>query len=514
MYEFDSVSDMSSSQGTPGLDTGFYREATGSVAAELRSVGVQWMKYTRPSGSWDLSNTHIYIWANCIFASLLANKADGGLRVLVGDGTNVGYWYCEGSDTYAGGWVCLVADTSVALDSGSCTLTAVTEIGVGLNFASGAKNVESTWIDVARYGDGITVTSDTSCTLADIYAYSSADLDGRAHGIVRREGGVYFVQGKIRLGDASSGSITFEDASQIIIFEDKKVAADLYEIVIQGNAGGTTSVKFGAKSGGRGISGCIFKAAGTPKFDFTAVDTDIDALGLYGCTFFDAAIISLPPNAANREVLSCSFEKCGQVDPDTCAVQYCSFISADDRGILIDTASHNVTDCSFISCGHGVHCPISVAIDFDNLIFSGSNGSDKWDVEHSISGTLTINALPYANPSESYVEETGGGSTTINNTKVLKVTVLDKEDLAPVDLAQTSIYLLDSPYTELMNEDTDAQGVAQENYNYTADVDVVVKVRKTDDTDDPRYVGYSTISKITDEGLSLTVLLKQQLLPI
>jgi hypothetical protein len=65
-----------------------------------------------------------------------------------------------------------------------------------------------------------------------------------------------------------------------------------------------------------------------------------------------------------------------------------------------------------------------------------------------------------------------------------------------------------------MNEDTLATGIATEDYNYVGAVDVVVKVRKSEDTDDPRYVAFSKIDKITSDGLNLAVTLKEQSLPI
>jgi len=264
MYDFDSITDVTASQGSPALDLALLKEGVGSIAAELWGAGIKDMYYTRPSGTWDVSNSHIYIWFYCIHPNL-DTKANGGIRIRVGDGSNVGYWYVGGSDTYGGGWICLVIDTSKSLDFGSCTLTAVTSIGIAINITSSFKNVETTWVDIARFGDGITITSDATCTMDNILAVSENTTN--ASGIIRKEGGVFFVQGKLRFGDASgTSSITFEDNSEIVVFEDKDVASTLYEIIIQGNATGTTSVKFGTKSGSRGISGFVFKSAGMPRY--------------------------------------------------------------------------------------------------------------------------------------------------------------------------------------------------------------------------------------------------------
>ena len=66
-----------------------------------------------------------------------------------------------------------------------------------------------------------------------------------------------------------------------------------------------------------------------------------------------------------------------------------------------------------------------------------------------------------------------------------------------------------SPYTELMNEDTNVSGIAYEDYTGSYPVDVVVKTRKSDDLDDPRYFPESSIQQITSSGLTLTVSMRE-----
>jgi hypothetical protein len=89
----------------------------------------------------------------------------------------------------------------------------------------------------------------------------------------------------------------------------------------------------------------------------------------------------------------------------------------------------------------------------------------------------------------------------------LNITVKNKNTLAAIVGVQTSIYLKDSPFTELMNEDTIAGGIASASYAGSTPVDVVWKCRKSDDLDNPRYKGASSIETITANGLEITVLL-------
>lgn len=108
-----------------------------------------------------------------------------------------------------------------------------------------------------------------------------------------------------------------------------------------------------------------------------------------------------------------------------------------------------------------------------------------------------------------YFTDDAGGTFTPPVSRALTVTVQDKSTLALLQNVQTSIYLKDSPFTELMNEDTNASGVASETYTGTVPVDVVVKARKSEDTDSPRYFGESQLSEITTSGLTLTISLEQ-----
>lgn len=126
-----------------------------------------------------------------------------------------------------------------------------------------------------------------------------------------------------------------------------------------------------------------------------------------------------------------------------------------------------------------------------------------------------INASSPSNPAENEFEHTGAtaGEVRVSNTVNLTITVQDAAKNL-IENAQTSIYLAASPFTELMNEDTNASGVATESYNYAGDTEVIVKVRKSDDLDDPRYQGFSDVQTIRSGGLAQTVTLKKQPLPI
>lgn len=106
-----------------------------------------------------------------------------------------------------------------------------------------------------------------------------------------------------------------------------------------------------------------------------------------------------------------------------------------------------------------------------------------------------------------YYTDDAGNTWVPPTTVTLEITVQDVGQVV-IQNAQTSIFLLDSPFTQLMNEDTTALGVASESYSYVGVVDIVYKVRKSDDLDSPRYQPFSGIGQITASGFTATVTLE------
>ena len=91
----------------------------------------------------------------------------------------------------------------------------------------------------------------------------------------------------------------------------------------------------------------------------------------------------------------------------------------------------------------------------------------------------------------------------------LIVKVIDKITYLPIENVQTSIQLFDSPYTQLMNEDTLADGIASEIVSFFGEFTVIVKIRKSETTDDPRYKPDAYIGTVTSSGLNLTVTMQE-----
>lgn len=355
-----------------GADTQLYREGSGSIYGTLRTVGNNDMTFA-PTTSKNLTNVHLRIWFLYTCLKQLNTDANGGIQIGVSDGVNTGYWYVSGSTTYLGGWYNLVVDTARACDSGTKpTMTAITSIIIRVNLTAAPKNATNTWIDNLNYCDGLQAYG-TTFSLADILAAENATTGG--WGVIRKISGIYYLAGSLSFGD-TSGTTTcvYVDTSQVIVFENRPVASTLYGITVTGNSTNKTSFTMGAKSGTAGISGCMLRtesSSQTPKFFFTGSSSNVSTLKLYGCTFVDAGTITLPASAADKEVISCNFEMCAEVLPDTCSVTFCNFINCDDKGTRLSSTSHNLSDCSFVTCAKGIEFSAAGSFSLSNVRFTG-----------------------------------------------------------------------------------------------------------------------------------------------
>lgn len=302
------------------VDTDVKVQGTGCLGLKV-SAATSASIYT--IASFDASSTHIYVWMLCTTPAILDTQANGGLRIRIGDGTNTGDWYVGGSDTYFGGWRCFVIDTSRSFDANSGTApnkTACTRVGVvckTTGMVSGAAN--NFFWDVLRYGTGLTITGGTSGDPGTFDNIVTEDL-ANAYGIIRKEGGVYFLQGRLIFGDTGSGNTVFRDSGKILVFENKPVASTLYRIQVQ-EGSGSTEFRLGAATGSGestlATAGVVIDTAG-PLYDLLFDDADITTLQLYGVNAKGADDVqigttSVTLTGSGVSIVDCTFNTTGQV---------------------------------------------------------------------------------------------------------------------------------------------------------------------------------------------------------
>ncbi|MHA2404397.1 MAG: hypothetical protein ACXADH_15470, partial [Candidatus Kariarchaeaceae archaeon] len=160
----------------------------------------------------------------------------------------------------------------------------------------------------------------------------------------------------------------------------------------------------------------------------------------------------------------------------------------------------------------GTSCPITMTL--RDMAFSGynaSNGQNDSTLYFSDKGsdtTWTISTIDCSG-NISYRKGRSGDTVTITAAVPVTITVKNKGTLAVIENAQTSVWATDDR-AQVMNEDTNASGVATESYTGSTPREVEWRVRKSDTLDDPRYFAESGIDTIqSSTGLTLTVLLEE-----
>lgn len=499
---------------SPSDVSDFFQQGTQCVGFNVRGNGNNDITLTVTE---NLSGvTHLRCWYLTTVVTESEIQANGGVQFWVSDGSNTGYWYVSGRDTYPGGWYPLVVNLANAVDAGTKPdMTVITTMGLRFVHSGVAKNAQNTWVDHVYTCNGIIAYGDIGGNPFDLDDVLTEDADpNNGWGIVRKIGGVFFLTGSIQFGDSGgSNACDFLDTNETIVFEDRPVHPNLYNWRIIDNATALTEFVCGTKSGTSGTSGVTIRLENTDqsaRWSMIASDPDLDNFKLYGCNFSGAGTIFLPLNSADVEVLSCTFNQCDEVLPSTCVVVSCFFISATDRGLRLEVA-HNVTDCTFIVCGHCLHIPLSENITIDGFTFIGSDGVTLWDADHSVSGHLTVNAVE-SNINNTFIEHTitspppwHTGSSTVNNSVNVNITVLDEAAVA-IENAAVGVFQVGDE-TQVMNELTTAAGLATEVFNYTGHpTDILIRVRKSS-TGSTRYFSVLTTAKISSNGLDLTTTL-------
>ena len=168
-YTLISTCDLITSQGSwSGVDTPDTvdkKQGNSSLCGTLKASGnndTTFIPTGSPTTKLNLSNKHVRFWFLITSGGLVNLYANGGIQFWATDGTNTGYWYVGGRDTYAGGWQNFVVDMSKPVDAGTkpSDMTQITQIGTRHNLTTIGKNVDNVWIDHFSVCDGLVVSGD------------------------------------------------------------------------------------------------------------------------------------------------------------------------------------------------------------------------------------------------------------------------------------------------------------------------------------------------------------------
>jgi hypothetical protein len=164
---------------------------------------------------------------------------------------------------------------------------------------------------------------------------------------------------------------------------------------------------------------------------------------------------------------------------DTTALEVSAVAQVDDK----------IINCKFTNNVRAINITTAGTYKFSNLTFSGNT----YDIENSSAGAVTINCENGANPT-TYIN-TGGGSTSIVNTKTLTITCKNESGLA---IAGIKVRIEKTSDKTLVCEgSTNSSGIYTFSYSYGGDLSVKVIARLKG------YKNAAALDTITTNGLSV-----------
>jgi hypothetical protein len=510
------------------LNTSEYAESTASVAYAYNIATGQIYWSDGGTTTLDLTDQMIYIYSAC---NALQNSWTTGPHALfLGDGTNQVAFHMAGGDRdvfkHADGpvlWQSFVLDGPEA--SGIYTDGEYTNVAgnlINLNFAAieefGGHYItqskalgggQNCFCDIIRYGnDGIRVTGGSGTgpgTFLEVVLEDRSTDNQKAHGIIRElSTDVYGIQGPITFGwdNGTTEDSWFDDDGIVIVYENRRIGDNRYYFNVVGSGAQITNftlIGSTIKSAGPKVK-CDFSSSGIDSFILTSVV--FTALGneIYFANDIDAS---------GHFITQCTFDTCGIIDPGTVNFNNNTIQNAvnPSGGLLIDDDdTDSLSDLSFISgpSGHAIYVSVSGSYQLTNFTYTGygATGTTDASVFNNSSGIVILNI----NGGDSPTYRNGVGSTTfIKNSVDLTITVVDTNNNK---INNASVYIEDSNNNELMNEYTNAQGVATETYNYVGDEDILIRIRKSS-TGATRYYPIRTTGKIESTGFTLTAVMSE-----
>lgn len=396
----------------------------------------------------DISNGHIYVWVNCGIVGLLDTKANGGmtLRCTGPTSTNFVEWEVGGSDSWPpaiqGGWVMFVVDTASTPSNTGGTppaLTAIQKIGItAITATVMTKTVDNTWIDAAWFlpdaTPGIIIEGrnggSTDWTFSDI----NTQLGDSAGMFVAGDGGSWICNAPIQFGVNDSVTHAFTDTNQFVFWSDQEFAAsDLYALSALGNAGGTTNVTLGIKTGtgddATGAQGCnIVAASGGVRWSMDFNDPNVDGVNFYGCALVHGGDFLLDDPAVS--FISTSYLDCTSALVTNSEQLRCSVIDAnttDDNPFMTTDDFGDIVFCSFeFSDGHGVGLTTprvaSQSSKGNTFAGYGAIGTTDAAIENDTGGAVSISTTSGASVAEHTYQNGSGASTTVTGAVAITVT--------------------------------------------------------------------------------------------
>lgn len=261
---------------------------------------------TSGGGTTAVPDGNIYIWAAFLAAGSAFTIANGGLQIMLGDGTNRSFWNVAGSDTYSGGFQKWAVNTNITEsenDGTSVDIGNVTEIGFVTDVGGTTTRFDNFVVDAMEVGKGLTFQGTTASDA--LFSESQVIDEATAIGILSEENGIIFSQGSLEFSGTAQTSI-----AETLVFTDTLGGAYTYECDITGTIVMTNSI-----INGSGAVDFNFDTSGATAFTMTG-----GSLGGFnilttasGQTISGAVFQSGGASTIANAVESSSFNQCGQI---------------------------------------------------------------------------------------------------------------------------------------------------------------------------------------------------------
>ena len=384
--------------------------------------------------STDLSAHTIFSWMR---NSGPNTKANGGMRILLGDGTDRIAYYVGGSDDFGHfvlGWSMFKMDTTILPGNfevltgveANLTTTAIVDVGMGGQFpGKAAGNADNVFVDILRYiangSAALSISGGTTGargTWAEIVVEDFSTSADAAFGILRTlvaGSKAYELNYGIEFG-AATGDTFFDDSDFQLIIAGTDMAAGNMDVDL---VAGTGTNLFAL------TNFVIIGIGAISNWDLSAL---FETMSLNDGQFVDIGAISFPVTGGTlRECQTTLFVNCGQVDPSTMTFKFNSFIgSLDADGALLWPSSvTNLSDLDFVSdgSGHAIEALNTGTFDYTNITDSGYTGTRGSNL---VSSSGSIDAM-FFNNSGGLITLTvvGGQSPSVRNGVDATTVVID-----------------------------------------------------------------------------------------
>jgi hypothetical protein len=290
------------------------------------------------------ADDHFFIWLIAGTPGLADTRNNRGIHVSIGDDTsNFVKFHVNGGDTLPlGGLVPYpVRFVNTTLTNVRTLVgtpgTTPSQIGGGANITGTAK-FSNFGIDAIRIGTGYDILNGTGADPEANFAGIASDDETTSEGIFQTTGGGFNLQGKLRIGSATT-ACEFLDSNATIIATDTVVSlTDFTEILIEHASSIVT------------LDNVVFNALGTNNPGRWELLTDTATTALTGCSFINWGVSILGSNSTHTR---CTYILTDAITQNGATLDTCVFDQNIAAAAVISDSISDISDCNFISDGTG-----------------------------------------------------------------------------------------------------------------------------------------------------------------